>query len=114
MTAAGLVATQLSHLGIGLNGRGDFRGPVRFAGSTKPWRPVRCDRDEPVISNVLCWVGECGESCPLISPALSGRSAIHPGSEPRTSRAPTQDHRIPTQSMSPTSRSAMPSGTMPE
>jgi hypothetical protein len=41
MTAAGLVVTDLSHLGVGLNGRGDFRGPVRFAVSSKPSRPAR-------------------------------------------------------------------------
>ena len=41
MTAAGLVVTDLSHLGAGRNDRGDFRGPVRFAVSSKPSRPVR-------------------------------------------------------------------------
>jgi hypothetical protein len=40
MTAAGLVVTDLSHLGVGLNGRGDFRGSVRFAVSSKPGRPA--------------------------------------------------------------------------
>ena len=41
MTAAGLVVTDLSHLGVGLNGRGDFRGSVRFAVSSKPSKPAR-------------------------------------------------------------------------
>jgi hypothetical protein len=41
MIAAGLVVTGLSHLGVGLNGRGDFRGPVRFAVSSEPNRPAR-------------------------------------------------------------------------
>jgi hypothetical protein len=41
MTAAGLVVTDLSHLGVGLNGRGVFRRPLRFAVSSKPSRPVR-------------------------------------------------------------------------
>ena len=41
MTAAGLVVTDLSHLGVGLHGRGDFRGPFRFAVSGKPSRPAR-------------------------------------------------------------------------
>ena len=41
MTAAGLVVTDLSHLGVGLDIRGDFRGPVRFAVSSKPSRPAR-------------------------------------------------------------------------
>ena len=66
MTAAGLVVTDLSHLGVGLNDRGDFRGPVRFAVSSKLSRPSRrCD----LCINVVRWVGECGESYPLISPA---------------------------------------------
>jgi hypothetical protein len=39
--AAGLVVTDLSHLGVGLNGRGVFRRPLRFAVSSKPSRPVR-------------------------------------------------------------------------
>ena len=51
MTAAGLVVTDFSHLGVGLNDRGDFREPVRFAVSSKPSRPARrCDRDESVVS----------------------------------------------------------------
>ena len=41
MTAAGLVVTDLSHLGVGLDIRGDFRGPVRFAVSSKPSKPAR-------------------------------------------------------------------------
>ena len=41
MTAAGPVVTGLSHLGVGLNGRGDFRRPVRFAVSSQPSRPAR-------------------------------------------------------------------------
>ena len=64
MTAAGLVVTDLSHLDVGLDIRGDFRRPVRFAVSSKPSRPARrCDR----VSTWLRWVGECGESCPLMS-----------------------------------------------
>ena len=40
-----LVVTDLSHLGVGLDVRGDFRGPLRFAVSSKPSRPSRrCDR----------------------------------------------------------------------
>jgi hypothetical protein len=38
MTATALVVTDLSHLGVGLDIRGDFRGPVRFAVSSKPSR----------------------------------------------------------------------------
>ena len=34
MPATGLVVTDLSHLGVGLNGRGDIRGQVRFAVSS--------------------------------------------------------------------------------
>jgi hypothetical protein len=41
MTAAGPVVTDLSHLDVGLNGRGDFRRRVRFAVSSKPSRPAR-------------------------------------------------------------------------
>ena len=41
MPAARVIVTDLSHLGVGLNGRGDFRGPVRFAVSSKPSRPAR-------------------------------------------------------------------------
>jgi hypothetical protein len=41
VTAAGLVVTGLSHLGVGLDGRGDFRGLVRFAVSGEPCRPAR-------------------------------------------------------------------------
>ena len=64
MTATGLVVTDLSHLGVGLDIRGDFRGPLRFAVSSKPSRPARrCD----LCINVVRWVGECGESCPLMS-----------------------------------------------
>jgi hypothetical protein len=45
MTATGLVVTDLSHLDVGLDIRGDFRGLVRFAVSSKPSRPSRrCDR----------------------------------------------------------------------
>ena len=45
MTDAGLVVTDLSHLGVGLDIRGDFRGPVRFAVSSKPSSPARrCER----------------------------------------------------------------------
>src|SRR6185312_568526 len=63
MTAAGLVVTDLSHLGVGLNGRGVFRGPLRFAVSSKPSRTARrCD----LCINVVRGVGECGESCPLM------------------------------------------------
>jgi hypothetical protein len=51
MTAAGLVVTDLSHLGVGLNGRGDFRGPLWFAVSRCPvGQRARCDRDESVVS----------------------------------------------------------------
>jgi hypothetical protein len=39
LTAAGLVVTELSHLGVGLTNGGGFRGPVRFAVSSQPsWR----------------------------------------------------------------------------
>ena len=45
MTATGLVVTDLSQLDVGLDIRGDFRGLVRFAVSSKPSRPSRrCDR----------------------------------------------------------------------
>src|SRR5262245_65033745 len=46
MTAAGLVVTDVSHLGVGLDIRGDFRGPVRFAVSSQLSRPARtmCSR----------------------------------------------------------------------
>jgi hypothetical protein len=64
MTATGLVVTDLSHLDVGLDIRGDFRGLVRIAVSSKPSRPARrCD----LCINVLRWVGECGELCPLMS-----------------------------------------------
>ena len=41
MTAAGLVVTDLSHLEVGLDIRGDFRGLVRFAVASKQCRPAR-------------------------------------------------------------------------
>jgi hypothetical protein len=90
MTAAGLVVTDLSHLGVGLDGRGDFRGLVRVAVSSKPSRPSRrCD----LCINVVRWVGACGESCPLmsISPArgmagsLTVVMAVPPPTMPRVS-----------------------------
>ena len=67
MTAARVIVTDLSHLCVRLDDRGDFRGPVRFAVSSKPSRPAR--RCEPIVGgiNVLRWVGGCGESCPLMS-----------------------------------------------
>ncbi len=41
MTATGLVVTDLSHLGVGLDIRGDFRGLLRFAVSNNRSRPAR-------------------------------------------------------------------------
>ena len=35
MPAARVIVTDLSHLGVGLNRRGDFRRPLRFAVSSK-------------------------------------------------------------------------------
>ena len=49
MTATGLVVTDLSHLDVGLNRRGDFRRPVRFAVSSKPSRPARRQSVPPQV-----------------------------------------------------------------
>ena len=37
----GVIGELVSHLDVGLSGRGDFRGPVRFAVSSKPSGPAR-------------------------------------------------------------------------
>ena len=49
MTATGLVVTDLSHLDVGLNRRGDFRRPLRFAVSSKPSRPARRQSVPPQV-----------------------------------------------------------------
>ena len=49
MTATVLVVTDLSHLDVGLNRRGDFRWPVRFAVSSKPSRPARRQSVPPQV-----------------------------------------------------------------
>ena len=49
MTATGLVVTGLSHLDVGLDIRGDFRGLVRFAVSSKPSRPARRQSVPPQV-----------------------------------------------------------------
>jgi hypothetical protein len=49
MTATGLVVTDVSHLDVGLDIRGGFRGPVRFAVSSKPSRPARRQSVPPQV-----------------------------------------------------------------
>ncbi len=49
MTATGLIVTGLSHLDVGLDIRGDFRGLVRFAVSSKPSRPARRQSVPPQV-----------------------------------------------------------------
>ena len=49
MTATRLVVTGLSHLDVGLDIRGDFRGLVRFAVSSKPSRPARRQSVPPQV-----------------------------------------------------------------
>ena len=49
MTATGLVVTDLSHLDVGRNRRGDFRRPLRFAVSSKPSRPARRQSVPPQV-----------------------------------------------------------------
>ena len=49
MTATGLIVTDLSHPRVGLNDRGDFRRPLRFAVSSKPSRPARRQSVPPQV-----------------------------------------------------------------